>query len=148
MADDIPRLFVGSLPLQKANVERNGEMLESLADRLLSLGGKTVVVPPDHPEYVTLLVPQLLRVGQKFDAGTAELEPGNPNDCHANSSALWREGRGALCIGYALSEDMLWRSHSWVQAPTGRLIETTEVREAYFGWQLDDEGAELFAEPA
>jgi hypothetical protein len=33
-----------------------------------------------------------------------------------------------------------------VREPSGGIIETTELREAYFGYELDDEGAAIFAE--
>jgi hypothetical protein len=33
-----------------------------------------------------------------------------------------------------------------VREPSGRIIETTELRDAYFGYQLDDAGAAIFAD--
>jgi hypothetical protein len=103
MTDDASRLFVGGHPLQSENMERNGPMLERLADRLLPLGGETVVVPFDSPALVAAELRRLLRSGQAFDAQSATLEQGEPSDCHVNSVNLWRVGRGAICTGYALS---------------------------------------------
>jgi hypothetical protein len=50
-----------------------------------------------------------------------------------------------LSTGFALSDDGMWRPHSWLRASSGTLIETTEQRVAYYGFAFDDEGAELFA---
>jgi len=44
---------------------------------------------------------------------------------------------------YALSDDGMWRQHSWVLVGE-RLVETTEEREQYFGVVLSDGEAEEF----
>lgn len=57
------------------------------------------------------------------------------------------QGRCSIATGYALSEDGLWRSHSWVIQPmkrTVRVWETTVKRVAYFGVVLTDEECEQF----
>lgn len=62
---------------------------------------------------------------------------GRPCDCHRNAAALWFAGRaGGIGTGYALSDDGLWREHSWGLGLAGELIETTEPRTAYFGVEL------------
>ena len=51
--------------------------------------------------------------------------------------------------GYALSEDGLWRCHSWVVQPMARTVrvwETTVKRVAYFGVVLTSEECEDFVE--
>ena len=45
--------------------------------------------------------------------------------------------------GYALSDDGLWRSHSWVVTDEV-LYETTVARELYFGIELEEEEALWF----
>jgi len=105
--------------------------------------GGALVVPPRAPdpmigmlgEQATLVVP-------------AEVvhRTGEQSECHANVAALWRSGEVvAIGTGYALSRDSLWREHSWGWDESGRLVETTELRERYFGVRLQSEGAERFA---
>ena len=140
------RLLVGAAPAQKANIDRHGETLSRIADRLLMLGGETVVVPHDNPDYAGSLLQLVLTSGQTFDPNSATLEPGEANDCHANVVKLWRAGRGTVCSGFALSPDGKWRCHSWLRDHSGSVVETTVPRTAYFGLAFDDEAAELFAD--
>ncbi|HEY9459012.1 MAG TPA: hypothetical protein VIQ56_14000 [Gaiella sp.] len=121
-------------------------MLGPLADTLLSIGGERVVVPHDHPEAAGFVLALVSTRGRSFDPATAVLEEGVTSDCHANTVRLWRDGRGAICTGFGLSPDGLWRSHSWLLAtPGGHVVETTEPRTAYYGFEFDDEGAAIFA---
>jgi len=143
--DSTARLFIGQHPWQRENADRNGAALSALADRLLALGGRVVVVPPDNPELVEVEIALLLGEGRAYNRADAVLEPGGPSECHANTVALWRAGQGSICTGYALSNDR-WRSHSWVLRLGGAIIETTELRDAYYGFELGDDGAEIFAD--
>lgn len=103
---------------------------------LLAHGGHDVV-PPIHPEtnLVTLLLHAQVRPGD--DAGHA---PGAPSNCHDNVLALLAAGTtpdgtpitGAE-TGYALSDDGLWRQHSWANTPGEKIVETTTPRRAYAG---------------
>jgi hypothetical protein len=75
--------------------------------------------------------------------------PGVPSNCHGNTAMLYVHHRGAVQIasGYALSEDGLWRQHSWgINAADGRAIETTVRRVRYYGaiFRDDDESVEFF----
>jgi hypothetical protein len=99
----------------------------------------------EPPKLAGSLLRKLLEFGQVVNAQTVHLEAGEPSECHANVVSLWRAGRGAVCNGFALSDDGLWRSHSWLSEPCGHIVETTELRTAYFGSQLDDHTAEVFA---
>lgn len=117
-----------------------------LEQLLLSLGGTRLVYR--HEPH---LQPLLLR-GEVLD-GPVELVPGEERNCHSNSTRLWQENKEtlALATGYALSEDGLWRQHSWVirkQPDIGqaRILETTILRVKYFGFLLNDAEAEAFAE--
>jgi hypothetical protein len=59
------------------------------------------------------------------------------NGCHFNAAKLFLKGQAAKVVsGFALSEG-LWRSHTWVFNSRGRIIETTEPREVYFGTVLE-----------
>lgn len=104
--------------------------------RLLGVGG-IEVVPPLDPELllVALITQSVVLLGQD-----AIFEAGAPSRCHENVATLLERGRtdgGATvsegCYGYALSEDGLWRPHSWAVDSTGRVIETTVPRQCYVG---------------
>lgn len=89
--------------------------------------------------------------GQYFPGGKENvlMRKGVPCQCHYNSSRLWARHRNyKLCTGYALSYDSdgikLWRQHSWCINAKGQIVETTSLREAYFGFVMTQEEAELF----
>lgn len=80
---------------------------------------------------------------------------GKPSQCHRNSCELWMNNRKQfqvnIATGYALSSDGLWRQHTWLihryQTRTQsrmRLIETTEKRLGYFGFEMTAEEAMAF----
>lgn len=94
----------------------------------------------------------LLRRGEPFD-GPAEFIAGEERNCHSNAAQLWNSNRATLTIatGYALSDNGLWRQHSWVmrkqaEAEQCRILETTVKRTRYFGFILNDSEAESFFE--
>ncbi len=67
--------------------------------------------------------------------------------CHQNVSTVWQSKVPKLIAvgtGYALSEDGLWRQHSWGVLRDG-LLETTVVRVKYFGLLLQAADADSFA---
>jgi hypothetical protein len=75
-------------------------------------------------------------------------KPMHPGTCHANISSLWkRRLRDIVAIGtgYALSADGLWRQHSWGVRRQG-ILETTALREKYFGILLQGSDADSFAD--
>ena len=107
---------------------------------LLNLGGVEVVPPLEHE----LLLVALLTDGRPDDAERIVRCPGKPSMCHSNIESLladgWRHDAETLTTwrrGYALSDDGLWRSHSWGVLTNGTLVETTEEREQYFGVAVD-----------
>ena len=54
------------------------------------------------------------------------------SQCHINSLKLFKKGKiNEMHTGYALSQDGLWRYHSW-GLKNNKVIETTEPRIAYF----------------
>jgi len=119
--------------------------LARLEERVLAVGGAMLVTPPDDIEED---LDKMLERGEAFDGRNALLRRGRPIACHANSAALWEKHpeRYTICTGYALSRDGLWRQHSWaLDGYLKRLIETTTLRLAYFGYRLDDLEAEAFA---
>lgn len=70
------------------------------------------------------------------------------NGCHQNVASLWKSPKRRIigvATGYALSEDGLWRQHSWGVLRDG-LLETTERRDKYFGILLQASGADRFSQ--
>jgi len=107
---------------------------------LLSFGG-LAVVPPVQIEGIELFV---VERGRGFEAG--EFLEGEPNSCHTNSAELFLAGRVAgLASGFALSDDGLWRPHSWGVDDEGRAVETTATRERYVGVEFLGEAGLAFA---
>jgi hypothetical protein len=97
--------------------------------KLLKAGGKSLVV---HPEQSDRVADMVFRVGRLIRA-TVTIKKGARNDCHRNTAKLWRAGKlDAICLGYGLSEDGLWREHYWGMKDD-HIIETTISRIAYFG---------------
>ncbi|HCT75356.1 MAG TPA: hypothetical protein DGG94_07130 [Micromonosporaceae bacterium] len=98
---------------------------------LLSHGG-VLVVPPRGPEPDLDL---LLAAAVAF-ISKARFVEGDSNACHANVAAPWVDGEVELIgTGHALSDDGLWRQHSW-GVDSNATVETTFGRVAYVGITL------------
>lgn len=106
---------------------------------LLPHGGLAVVPLPDlsFPGFVGAL----LSSGVWFPHETAVLEPMAVSSCHANARCLVRstrtaDGRAVVgwACGFALSDDGLWRQHSWAMSDV--VVETTLPRLGYFGMEM------------
>ena len=114
--------------------------LEQLNTLLLGLGGEFLVPRPD--DYVLFLLEHGF-----LTAGPITMHKMAPSSCHHNVAILWKErqhGMVAIATGYALSDDGLWRQHSWGILRNG-VLETTEPRSKYFGFVLQGREADLFA---
>jgi hypothetical protein len=108
--------------------------LKKLNSRLLKIGGIAVVLwnGTNSKE----IVDQLLDSGEAAPGQKAVLQLGKVSGCHENSAALHQKDpvRYEVRTGYALSEDGIWRPHSWVvDAENNDIIETTKNRTMYFG---------------
>jgi len=106
-----------------------GQRWRSWCRSLLSHGG-SAVVPPGIPE------PDLegLLVNSSVFEPAARLLPGDDNACHGNVAVLWIDGQiASIGTGYALSDDDLWRQHSWGVDADGVVVETTFPRSGYVG---------------
>jgi hypothetical protein len=112
-----------------------------LEARLLAIGGDRVVRQEPAP-----YLAEILDRGELFDLRVRRRR-GKANRCHANAADIWARGteRYRLAHGFGLSEDGLWRMHSWALDDKG-IIETTEARERYFGFVLDPYEALYFWE--
>ena len=102
------------------------------------------------PEVLRSFIPKILERG-RFFCGSSYMRKGQDCQCHYNSARLWykNKDRCFIATGYALSEDGLWRCHSWVVQPMARTVrvwETTVKRVAYFGVVLTSEECENFVE--
>jgi hypothetical protein len=106
-----------------------------LRDKIVAFGGEEVCMPYGEPE-----VEELISRGQLWGA-TSRMQIGVMSQCHRNSAKLWAKNQDKCFIatGYALSEDGLWRGHTWCVKRTSRgisIIETTVPRLLYFGYVL------------
>jgi len=69
------------------------------------------------------------------------------SECHKNVAEIWAEKQDELVgigTGYSLSDDGLWREHSWGVRREG-ILETTVSRAKYFGVLLQHGDADSFA---
>lgn len=119
---------------------RTAEMLK-LRDLLLSFGGSQVCMPGYDED-----VKRIIERGQLWYGDRIHMMKGQPSQCHRNSSCCWEanQDKSVLCTGYALSEDGMWRCHSWLvelRPRCNRIVETTVPRVAYFGFGMTTEEA-------
>ena len=115
--------------------------LVSLRRMLLKLGGEEIVTRHE-PDLDWLLAYGFLMSGQVQHQPTLE------SSCHENTANLWRSKSDEIVgigTGYGLSDDGLWRQHSWMVC-RDRLIETTEIRLKYFGILMQAQLADAFAD--
>lgn len=107
-----------------------------LSDALEDFGGSFAIMRSSGED-----LGKILARGQLWGP-TNRVIKGADSQCHANSALLFEANQGSLLLatGYALSEDGLWRQHSWCLLPAPRstqVVETTESRLLYFGFALD-----------
>jgi hypothetical protein len=116
--------------------------LDELKRRLLSIGGWAVALRETEPDLDAILSRGVLLRGDDAVQDVAK-----DGQCHLNSAMqhlLNPKGR-AVMTGYALSEDGMWRQHSWIyDLASDAVVETTEKRVGYFGVLLDDVEAIIF----
>jgi len=118
--------------LQRRLRKATGEQpdLRRLKTVLLRFGGEFLVAPPKPDADV----PALLVHGFLM-SGPVSLKRMKANSCHQNVASIWkarRFGIVGIATGYALSDDGLWRQHSWGILRNG-VLETTEECVKYFG---------------
>lgn len=121
------------------------DAMKKLHDKILTFGGDEVCMTEFDED-----APKILERG-RFFYGSSYMRKGQDCQCHYNSARLWykNKDRCFIATGYALSEDGLWRCHSWVVQPMARTVrvwETTVKRVAYFGVVLTSEECEDFVE--
>lgn len=135
------RLYAERVALQDRSFPGYEAAWKRFCGLVLGHGGR-LVVPPLSPDPMLGFLAERARL---WDNPVAH-RPLRRSECHGNAVGLWRQGDAvAIGTGYALSDDGLWRSHSWALSPEGELVETTMEREAYFGVELSGDEAERFA---
>ena len=130
--------------MKKMHPRMNNKMFK-LREHLLEFAGESVCLPGYEED-----LENILQYGQFWIGNNVKKMRGTASRCHSNSSRLWENNREncRICTGYALSEDGMWRQHSWVvwmKARSNQIVETTEPRIAYFGFVMTDEQCEEFA---
>jgi hypothetical protein len=121
----------------KKNLEAMPE-LKPLQDKLLSLGGDWVALEPECD------FEDLMQKGQLFK-GKVILKPMAPCNCHSNCAQLWDKHPKTykIATGWALSDDGIWRQHTWLLKGK-TIIETTLSRVMYYGIVFGDKESNLF----
>jgi hypothetical protein len=136
----IDRIQKDILRSNRAAVVKEQKGLTKLRRRLLDLGGDEVALRYEEDLEILLLL------GKEF-VGKARRRPGQQSQCHSNAGKLYQAGElAAIATGWALSADRIWRQHSWGIDWKGRIVETTEPRQMYFGIYMVRQSAEGFAE--
>ena len=119
--------------------------LYELREKLLSFGGEATCLPGEEED-----IDDILNSGQFWFGSESVMLKGEPCNCHRNACALYQDniyGDMRICTGYALSNDGMWRQHSWLvlhQNEENIIIETTEPRIAYFGFVMSKKQCEKF----
>jgi hypothetical protein len=119
-----------------AATKLNADLLK-MRNAFVRFGGEEVCIPSLEDD-----LSKILSRGTLWPGHGAKRMPGRPSQCHENSCLCWEANQDRLFVatGYALSDDGMWRQHSWCVAPKGKgvtIIETTEPRELYFGFVMD-----------
>jgi hypothetical protein len=122
-----------------------------LNERLVGIGGDILVLLPagwgPDPECRQIWAQVELKFGQQIDA-LVRLKQKEMSGCHRNVAEIWRRKQykiAAICEGYGLGDDGLWRDHTFGIMKNGGIIETTYVHEKYFGLIHGEEMSDGFA---
>ncbi len=106
---------------------------EALKLKILGYGGEAVVLAYKDSDHPKMLERGVCRYGSHV-----VMMPRMSN-VHENIARLSIGGLvDSVCTGYALSQDGVWRQHSW-GLKDGVIVETVEPKVAYFGFTLTDE---------
>lgn len=136
--------YCGNMDVIQSKLKQYDGLME-LRNRLLAIGGEEVCLPVYEAD-----LDKILEYGQLW-TGKPRMMRGENSACHYNSSSIWIDNKEDMLIttGYALSEDGMWRQHSWVihlKPRSNQIIETTVPRIAYYGVALSYNLCEEFYE--
>jgi hypothetical protein len=136
----------------------------ALKKRLLAIDGWAVAINPIEDGDRIWDHEPIYERGQSWSGEDAILDcrawprlpelPSTGNAAHANCIGLklatpdTATTQLRVCTGYALSEDGVWRHHSWLAAAVSgedgvkaeRVVETTQLRQHYYGFARDAKG--------
>ena len=120
----------------------NREAIACLKAKLFAIGGHTI--SPEPCPFVSEIASHGVLVELPV-----KLRQMDGNRYHHNVASLWEQRKKhsrlkAIATGYTLSEDGMWRWHTFGLAAT-HILETTMVRLQYFGMPMDAEDADAFA---
>ena len=111
--------------------------LRPLRKKLLSIGGEEIV-PREEPD-----LSKIIKRGKLFKC-KAKLTKLRMISCHTNAAELYATKGYKIATGWALSDDGLWRQHSWCIDGKENIVETTKSRKKYFGVVLMQKEAKKF----
>ena len=117
-----------------------------LFDKLLSFAGEEVCMP-----FMGRDLNEILTYGQFWFGLDSNKVRGDSGRCHSNSAGLYETNQDEtlICTGYGLTEDGMWRQHSWLmrlKPNSNVIIETTDSRIAYFGVCFNYEKSKEFSD--
>lgn len=138
--------FQDTLDNMKKMCPNMDDKMFDLRKKLLDFAGEAVCLPPVDED-----INNILNYGQFWVGNNIKLMLGEPCHCHSNSANLWEQNKDAtrICTGYALSDDGMWRQHSWLiwhKARSNQIVETTVKRIAYYGFVMPYDMCKQFAD--
>ena len=116
---------------------KNREAIASLKAKLFAIGGNKISPQPCP------FVSEIASHGVLVEL-PVKLRQMDGNRCHHNVASFWEQRKKhsrlkAIATGYALSEDRMWRWHTWGLAATN-ILEATVVRSGFntsgYPWTL------------
>lgn len=116
--------------------------MQALHDLLMSHGGLITCLP-----WIEEDLDKILERGRLWKPRWLREMPSLPSSCHFNAAALWDANRDKpvrIATGYALSDDGIWRQHSWCIFKKEVVVETTVKRVLYFGFAMAKDEANQF----
>jgi hypothetical protein len=125
---------------------KHQENMLLIRDKLLSFAGEEVCLAFDEtPKEIY----DLLKRGQLWYGDRISMMKGEDSRCHKNSAECWNANKDKLAIvtGYALTNDGMWRQHSWCvwgKCRANRIVETTVARQLYYGIVLSPSECQEF----
>lgn len=119
----------------KSTSRLNPDYIDLLKNKLLKIGGKKFQKEDFlRKEFSQKEAFFLIKRGKLKDGKSAKVIQMETHGCHENVIQLTRKNPSITgWLGLALSDDGIWRVHSWASDKKGRLIETTEPRIKYYG---------------
>lgn len=113
-----------------------------LAKHLISLKGYRTI-PKESASWIdfpTEMCKLIIKYGDLFKDKKIIMRKGNNCRCHENTIVLANKNKKLQAyFGFGLSDDGMWRPHSWLIDNKENIIETTVERIAYYGIPLPRE---------